>query len=498
MNLAVSEQTNQQENFANLGVVKTIAPWIIWTQCTCFAVLYAIWNYPHTNFVSDTCMVIGASLSIYILYLKRSFFKTQQAIPFWLLVALLVWIVLHLLLFANNFPLQLGELTSIWKRVVIAMIFALGFGMALSSAHPKRGYWILFYIGMMMPALIFLARYWLNLSAPHYGWAVPEYLKLYSTRESTFYMYKTDYVAFCLPALAISLAQLKRNFDHARIWTLTNLPYLFSFLAVLTTFMLAMGGIKNGMAYSIILIAAFIVLVLNTQFNQVPSSLEKGTCWKLWVHKLFMILLIVVISAPILKRHLDQHASWITLFADAKVAMQVDQIDTWKYFGAKGYPLNEFSTEVSPTNYDRIAWGIVGLRLLQENPLGYGIVENSFGYLTKKKWPHSLLLQTHSGWLDLALGIGIPGVILVLSALLFTMVRLMRDGANNDLPNQRAFWVSNTLWVLWALLLLWCTSEISFKIPLIALLFWVTFGVGISILDGIAPRHLNKLDHANP
>jgi hypothetical protein len=476
MNIAVSNQSDQQQNFANLDTAKTIPAWIIWTQCICFAVLYAIWNYPLTNFVSDTCMVIGALLSIYILYLNRSFFKTQQAIPFWLLMTLLAWIILHLLFFSNNFSLQLRELTSIWKRVVIAILFALGFGMALASTKPKKGYWAIFYVGMMLPTLIFLAKYWLNLSAPQYGWVVPEYLRLYSGRDSLFYMYKTDYVAFCLPALAISLAQLKRNLDHARIWTLSNAIYLLSLLAILTTFML--GNIKNGIAYSVILIAVFVILVLNAQVNKSFVSLAKSAHWKLWFLKLFMILLVMAISAPILMRHLEQNPSWKTLWADSKVAVQVDQIDTWKYWGAKGYPLNEYGTPVSATNYERLAWGIIGFRLLQENPQGYGLVENSFQYLTKQKWPDSLLRQSHSGWLDLALGIGIPGIILVLSALLLTMIRL-RGVAKNDPPNQVAFWLSNTLWLLWALLLLWCTTEISFKITLVALIFWVSFGAGL-------------------
>ena len=479
MIMVAGDQVNRQQSLVNFGKTKTIPGWIIWTQCTCFAVLYAIWNYPLTNFVSDACMVIGASLSIYILYLNRSFFKTQQAIPFWLLVILIAWIVLHLLFFANNFPLQFRELTSIWKRVVIAILFGLGFGIALTSAQPKKGYWAIFYIGMMMPALIFLAKYWLNLFAPHYGWVVPEYLRLYGSRESPFYMYKTDYVAFCLPALAISLAQLKQNLDDARIWILVNLVYLFSLLAVLTTFMLVMNSIKNGMAYSAILIAVFIVLVLNTQFSKALSSPAKGNRLKLWLFKLLMISMILVISVPILTRHLDQNPSWKTLLADAKVAIQVDQIDTWKYWGTKGYPLNEYGTPVSATNYERISWGIVGFRLLQENPLGYGLVENSFEHLTKKRWPDSLLRQTHSGWLDLALGIGLPGIILVFSALLLTMVRLTNGATKNDPFSQRVFWASNTLWVLWALLLLWCTSEISFKIPLVALFFWVSFGAGL-------------------
>jgi hypothetical protein len=422
--------------------------------------------------------VIGALLSVYILYIYRSFFKSKEAIPFWLLIILLAWIVFHLLFLSNDFPLQLRELTTIWKRVVIAIIFALGFGIALVNSSPKKGFWILFYVGMLMPTLIFLGKYMLNSYAPQYGWVIPDYLKIYTGRDSVFYMYKTDYVSFCLPALALSLAQLKMNLDQGRVFIAANQVYLVALLAVLTTFFL--GNIKNGMAYSAILIAVSIVLVLNSQLNKAMSLRFKVASLKLLLLKLLVVLTVVVMGAPILIRHVEQNPSWKSLWADSKVAVQVDQIDSWKYWGAKGYPLNEYGAPVSPTNYERLAWGIVGLRLVGENPLGYGLAQDSYGYLTKAKWPDSKMTQTHSGWLDLTLGIGIPGIGLILGGLGLVMYWALKNSQNGNGHSQQAIWSSRLVWVLWALLLLWCTSEISLKLHIIALMFWISLSAGIN------------------
>jgi len=474
MNIDPRNPIDDGSDLINGNSKKTIPLWIVWTQCACFAVLYSIWNYPLTNFLSDLCLVIGALLSVYILYLNRSFFKSKEAISFWLLIILLGWIVFHLLFLSNNFPLQLRELTNTWKRVVIAIIFALGFSIALVNSPPKKGFWILFYVGILMPALIFLGKYVLNGFASHYGWVVPDYLKIYGSRTSVFYMHKTDYVSFCLPALALSLAQLKMNLDQGRVFITANLVYLLALLAVLVTFFL--GNIKNGMAYSAILIAVFIVLVLNSQLNMAASTRFKIASLKRLLLKFLVILMVVAISTPIVIRHIEQNPSWKSFWADSKVAVQVDQIDSWKYWGAKGYPLNEHGTPVSPTNYERLAWGIVGLRLVGENPLGYGLVQDSYGYLTKRSWPDSKMTQTHSGWLDLTLGIGIPGIGLILGALGLIIYR----AHENDYFSQRAIWSSRLIWILWALILLWCTSEISLKIHIIALMFWISFSAGIS------------------
>jgi O-antigen ligase len=89
------------------------------------------------------------------------------------------------------------------------------------------------------------------------------------------------------------------------------------------------------------------------------------------------------------------------------------------------------------------------------------------------------MTQTHSGWIDLTLGIGITGIGLILGALGLVMYWIIKNSDKNGARSLQAIWSSRLFWVLWALLLLWCTSEISLKIHIIALMFWISFSAGI-------------------
>jgi hypothetical protein len=249
-------------------------------------------------------------------------------------------------------------------------------------------------------------------------------------------------------------------------------------LAVLATFYFI--NIKNGIAYSIILLILFGFLVLNLRLKNLTFSYSEIRHWKIWIIKVVLIMAVGLISMPIVSRHIEQNRSWGSFWVDSKVAIQVDQTDEWKFWGQKGYPLNELGKPVSPTNYERLSWGIIGLRLLGDNPLGYGLVENSFGFLTKIKWPDSRLAQSHSGWLDLALGIGIPGIGLILGSLGLVIYRLNKKIVTQK-KGAHEIWISRINWIFCVLILLWCTSEISFKTHLIALIFWISLGSGLAI-----------------
>lgn len=460
-----------------LGNSRSIPSWIILVQCICFAVMYSIWNHPQTNFLSDACMTIGALLSSYVIYVNHRFFKTKDSIPLWLLVILLAWIIFHLQFLSNDYELQLRELKSIWKRVVIVSIFALGFGMALSKAKTSFIYWIIFYCGMLMPSIIFLLKYSLSVYASH--WTLPEYLILYPARTSIYYLYKTDYTTLCLPALAISLGALKKNLQNCIFSAPANILYLFGICTALEVFYL--GSIKNGMAYSVIFIVIFIFSAIRIKLNYARESKSKLECPATWPWKALMILILITFLFATLSKHVEQNPSWKSLWVDAKIAVQVEQIDKWKYFGAKGYPLNELGNQVSNTNYERIAWGIVGLKLLKENPYGYGLVYRSFASLSKRSWPDSTLDQSHSAWLDLALGIGIPGLSLVLGAFFMVLFGISSQTSLGRMSPQGVFWSTGVTWVFWSILLVWLTSEVSQKAHIIALVFWISLGAGLSI-----------------
>jgi hypothetical protein len=483
MNTRVTVRTDSQNVSSSINFEKRIPSWIVWTQCACFAVLYAIWNYPLTNFLSDLCMIVGALLSTYILYINRGFFKTKQSIPFWLLILLLVWIVFHLLFLSNSFSLQLRELTSIWKRVSIAIIFALGLGIALMNTRPRMGYWTLFYFGMIMPMIIYFFKYYIEINSSDWGWAIPEYLKLHEFRVNSFYMYKVDYSSFIVPVVAISLGELMCNLRKNKIFIMTNLFYVL--IISLCLYQFSLENIKNAVAYSMILISIFFILIFKIESVKLMSNYLKKKSPNSNLLNLILICLLGILLLIFLVKHIEQNQSWKSLLADSKVALKVDHFDHWKYWGAKGYPKNEMDNTVSASNYERIAWARVGLSLLWENPIGYGLAENSFGYFAKRNWPDSRLLQSHSGWLDLGLGIGVPGIFLLLSVFFIVVYRIIHiANVNIELNTQNEAakdWAVRLSWVLGSIFLIWCTSEVSLKIYIITLFFWISLALGASI-----------------
>jgi hypothetical protein len=190
--------------------------------------------------------------------------------------------------------------------------------------------------------------------------------------------------------------------------------------------------------------------------------------------KLGIIIIALVGVVFVGQKHVQKNDSWATFAADSKIAVQLDRYQEWKFNGEKGYPTNELGKTVSGTNYERITWGLVGMNLFKDNLLGYGLIENSFGPLVNKKWPESSvrLTHAHSGWLDLALGVGLPGIALVLAALALSI----KLTSNIALP-----WNSMGIWVLISTLLLWCTTEVSNNGNFDPLLFWIIFTASLAL-----------------
>lgn len=422
-----------------------VPSWMIWLQCFAFAILYGIWAVPETVALRQICLILGGLIGIYEIYAYKDSLLKRAALPIYFIGFLFIWTMIQLLFITPNPVLQWEELTGMWKRTAIGFIFALGFGLALASlvqnVHqgrgPKAPYWGLIYLGFMLPTLIYLLKWVLTFKAQQVGIVAPEYLKLHYG-SLPFYMPKTDYVAFCLPLFAISLGQISLQM-HEQQWRPWPLILNLSACAAVL-FVFYAENIKNGIAYAVILTIIFCTAILLRHRSRIQ------------IREVIFILALVGSIGFFALDHFKKNDSWSTLFADLRVAVQVDRYEHWKFNGERGYPNNELGKMVSVTNYERIAWGVVSAKLLFKNPLGYGLIERSFGHLAKQQWPESKLHQNHSGWLDLALGVGLPGMVLILGALAIALRRCIRS------PSAIAYF---GCWLLLSLLLLWCTTEVS-------------------------------------
>jgi len=441
---------------------------LVQTQAVLFAILFAIWGLPETILIRNLCLILGGLIGIYQIYTYRAYLFNKKAIPVYLIFALFIWATIHLFFLSNNFALQLIEYGSIWKRSLMGAIFALGFGLGItnSSFKIRQSVWIIFYIGLLLPTLIYLVKFSLLYYEKKSGINVGTYWHIYIA--------KTAYMGFCIPVLAVALGQIYIQITNGRWATWTNLIYAGTIPAVL--FVFYAENIKNGVLYSFLFIAIFIGLLAFKYLKRFPF--RTGA----------LLVVILLGSGLFIQNHIKQNHSWETLIADAKVATQDTNSESWKcQVSGKSLPTNELGEQVSDTNYSRVAWGINALKLIPQYPLGYGLVERSFGHIGKEVWPGSCLSQSHSGWLDLTLGIGIPGILLLLGSLIISLRRLLKLSFN--IIEHLAKWRSMSVCALICFGLIWCTTEISQKVFFDELVFF------IALAGAFVATNKSSLDH---
>lgn len=441
----------------NQATVK-IPDWIILTQCITFAILYAIWALPETILIRHVCLILGAILGAYEIYQFRYFFLTKRALPAWLILTLFAWMTYHLFFLSSNHALQLIEYAGIWKRTAIGFVFALGLGLALGR-KTQTYFWIIF-LGLLAPSLIYITKYFFTYYGVPHQISSPDWMKLYEG-SAPFYIPKTSYVVFCLPVLAVSLGMIQRNFLLSKWLYFDNFIYLMAIALTMLVFYLE--KILNGEVYGVLL-----VLI---------ASISFFLRWIFALKKLQKLIVLIVLTIMLLATtiylsknfHIDQKVT--NLKVDLKVVFSPDKYDQWK-LSAGPLPINETGVPVNIKYYSRLSWAYNALGLIVKNPSGYGLVEQSFGYLAKINWPDSELTQSHSGWIDLTLGIGIPGVVLVLLALGISMKYIKAN--NTD-------WGTSGFYLLLALALLWLTTEVSQRVFFDSLIFVVALISGISL-----------------
>lgn len=457
---------------------------LIWAQCFIFVALYSVWMIYELLYFRRLLLISGAVIALYPIYQYRGYLLQKGVIPILFMLGLFVWVLLHLVFLSHDYPGQLMELKRIWKYAGFGAIFAFGFGLSLASASnsadikgQKAPYWWAIHFGLCLPILIYLIKFFLTIYGATLGITVPAYARINSDYNSAFYIPKTDYIAFCLPVLAISLGQIYSLLSSQTELRLKKFGEIGCYTLVIgaNIFLFYMQNTKNGIFYAILCIALFVVLVI-----------FKTSSIKFWSKVLFLALLIPL-TVTILYPHLQKNDSWRTLIADSRIGLQIEKYPHWKDLVKYGYPNNEFGKVVSITNYERAAWFRAGVQLAASDPMGYGLVEDSFKRMAKIQWPDvgPNLTHSHSGWLDLVLGIGIPGVLCILGALIFCIKQYKRA------PQP---WGSLVFWALTANFILWITTEVAATVPFSALVFWICLACGLTLLGQSSHRNaINKV-----
>lgn len=438
---------------------KTTPHWIVMVMCVSFALLYGVWVLPHTVFIRHVAMVLGGLLGLWVIYQNRALIWQKRALPIALIFLLLIWVTIHLFWIGKDYPTQYQEYTKIWKKIALSIPFAIGLGLAIASnfsnAAKSRRYWQIIFLGFCLPALIYFAKYSYAKFAGAYGYPIPDHLLLvpYGSGEQPFGIPRAWYVFFCLPALAIALGKIVQLIERNDFSLNSAWPYLV--IVPLTVALFFIEADRFGVVYVTLLLVIALGMISIKHFTKLS--------WKGWL----TLLLLVTVSLWLVGLSVSKNAQWKTLLADSKVAAQVDRYDHWKNRN-KGYPTNELGLTPTDSNYSRLAWAIVGSRLLVEKPLGYGLMSLSFSALGKEKWPDSDLSWTHSAWLDFGLGYGLPGLLLLVIAVILSWHHSKKTIAPWNLIGR---------WGLASMALVMTTKEVSAEAAVNAIIFlaiWAT------------------------
>jgi len=406
-----------------------------------FALLWTFTMLPHTLIVHNLGLGIGALIGVYVIALNWRLLFTRQAIPIWLILLFFLWMGIHLLFIGKNLGLQLAEYLSVWKRAALGSLFGVGFGISVIQANQSRN-WTIVVIGLFAPTFIYYLKYLATFILPVFGQNAPDFLRLYFG-SAEFYVPKISYVFYCLPALALALGMLLRQLRKVTqldvLKVKASLFWIAMVFLVLGVFYLE--NIKNGIMYAVVLIILFLL------------GIFRGGTYKASKFSLSIVFFISLVIAALVLNNLRMNETWANLLADLDMVRVSSPEVVWKT-AEPYYPLNKNGVPVASTNFDRAFYFGTGLSLLKQNLLGYGLVQSSFGHLAQERWPNAPLIQSHSGWLDLALGLGIPGALLLLASALAAIQKV--DTAVEP-------WSIFGAWTLGGILILYISTEVAQK-----------------------------------
>lgn len=369
-------------------------------------IILFIWAIPNTIALRNILLFSGSIIAVIIIFLNHFHWLQIQRkwYPILALALLYLWVVIHYLFFSLNRELEFSELKSIWIRALAGSLIALVLPIAFQEDRALRRCFFLFLFSTPIINIALYIYACFNLG----GLITPQdYVVEFSFK-------KIETVFFGSLAAAIAAANLALLFPtHLQHQTpQKNLKIMFWIAGLFLCFLSAvLSNTKNG-----IIILLFIVFLLGLYlFLRV---IKRGSNTK---STIALVIGLLLFSIAALRTHTHfSTGGWNSLIADIKIAVNIDDYLKWKVEQHDSpLPVNEYGSTVSGSTYMRVAWALVGVRLITSHPLGYGSINASYdGLLNLDGTDLGQHGQTHSGWVDFGLAYGVPGLILLLGTLI--------------------------------------------------------------------------------
>jgi len=360
--------------------------------------LFFIWPIPGTITVREISIFL---LFVIFMYSAGSagplFLKTKEfAAPFVILALLTIWIISAAIFISTETLWSLKEVQGQWLIPLLVFVTA-----ALAAASVEEGAFLKSRNIMTMFFFILLAHIlYVDLYAIYMyarTSALPAFVAGFTGGKD-----KSSYLShFLLMMLCVEIyfrTRQKKGF----------LPVnnLFLFLSMLLTLSsIYLESVRNGTVSAVLLLLVFTWLYF---------SKSGGGMRKLALMSSVIVLLLLFGYESSISSYSEQRHRWKTFLETLPLALDTQNNKGWLNPHKYPYPKLKNGETVHGSNYERIAWIKEGVILVWEYPLGVGFGRTAFGHALHKKYGEESVRNTHShsGIVDLAVGTGVPGLLL--------------------------------------------------------------------------------------
>ncbi|AXE29360.1 hypothetical protein DK842_05250 [Chromobacterium phragmitis] len=311
----------------------------------------------------------------------KAVFK-ERIVPVSLLSALLAFAVAHSLSLSLWREESLGE---VYSQLLIGGLW-FGVGLVLFR-RPRMGSILDLTIvaGVLIAATEFSYGLYTYCSTGYWP-----YMKAFTTAT------KLEFTFFMNFVLAFIVAIL--CFGHRQ--RISRLPRWFLLAAaVLILFVSLCAGARNGMIGMVYLMLSMLFVYM------VFEGIEFG--WR----KAVALFAVVVIGVGGMAAYAVKKDERNALFmASAQAGWDYSATKAW--LRMEPYPMISPGVMVDASAYERVAWIHSGLDLIAAKPAGYGYSRDAFRLALAETGRPNQVGHSHSGFIDLGLGLGVAGILL--------------------------------------------------------------------------------------
>lgn len=357
------------------------------------ASLLFIFPIPHTITLRYLLLLAAAGIFGYLATRRGNpAILPRLRLPLMLFGALLAWLYIGAVFISDDSVRTLSEVSSQWLMVLLSLMVGLVAGVASENdpATRRRLLHVVFFVLLAHVVIVDAQALWSAISS-----------NAFTTRAQglTAGPDQSSYLTNMLLAFLLS-ESLVRIAGRSPGLGLNNALFFAAWIIALAS--LYAEGTRNSLPVLVVMCGAFFILYLVH---------GRGSRRWFFVAGSTVLMAILVVSLAFTATDVKRGNDWRQVWDTVSIGLDTEQHKAWLDQEKYGLPKLPDGRSVETSTYLRVAWMKEGVHLVGDHPLGIGFDRNAFGNGLMMKYGEGRG-HSHSGVLDLAIGTGVPGILL--------------------------------------------------------------------------------------